>query len=78
MKIKISQEYFQDSSLLEHLMKKQIQVEYQCKEGYCGSCRCKLKTGKVKQIKDSIAFVQKDEILLCCSKPETDIEIDLF
>ena len=78
MKIKINKNNFNDKNLLEHLMNKNIPVEYQCKEGYCGSCRCRLEKGQVNKTQDSLAFTQKDEILLCCSKPDSDIEIHLF
>ena len=34
-------------SLLAALEANQVTVEYQCREGYCGSCRCRLVTGHV-------------------------------
>lgn len=74
----IKKEDFKENNLLEHLLKKNIPVEYQCKEGYCGACRCKLISGSIKKNKNTIAFVNKDEILLCSSKPKSDINIQLF
>ncbi|AEV89647.1 putative 2Fe-2S ferredoxin [Pseudomonas phage OBP] len=64
-------------SLLAALEANQVEVEYQCREGYCGSCRCKLLKGEVTWIREPLAFINKGEILPCCVKPKGDIEIDL-
>lgn len=32
--------------LLVALEAHQVEVEYQCREGYCGSCRCRLVAGR--------------------------------
>ena len=34
-------------SLLVALESHQVEVEYQCRAGYCGSCRCRLVAGQV-------------------------------
>ena len=36
-------------SLLAALESHDVEVEYQCREGYCGSCRCRLDTGTLLQ-----------------------------
>ncbi|HHF6663403.1 TPA: class I ribonucleotide reductase maintenance protein YfaE, partial [Haemophilus influenzae] len=54
-----------------------IHHEYQCRSGYCGSCRVKIKKGKVSYKEMPLAFIQPDEILLCCCHVESDLEIDL-
>jgi len=64
-------------SLLSALEAQGIHHEYQCRSGYCGACRAKLKKGKISYPQPPLAFVQNDEILLCCCKVETDIELDL-
>lgn len=66
-----------ETSLLDYLARHHIHHEYQCRAGYCGSCRVKIKKGKVSYPESPLAFVQSDEILLCCCKVETDIEIEL-
>ena len=63
------------SCLLEALEDSRIPVEYQCREGYCGSCRVTLLHGKVGYKQKPIAFVQDGEILPCCCHPLSDIEI---
>ena len=74
---KTTLEFNNETSLLEHLEKNNIRHEYQCRSGYCGSCRVKIKKGKVSYKDAPLAFIQPDEILLCCCHVESDIEIDL-
>lgn len=65
------------NTLLEALERKQQVVNYHCREGYCGACRCKLLSGEVSYINEPLAFVRKGEFLPCCSVPVTDIEIEI-
>lgn len=74
---KTTLEFNNETSLLDHLEKNNIHHEYQCRNGYCGSCRVKIKKGKVSYKDAPLAFIQPDEILLCCCHVESDIEIDL-
>ncbi|MGV6989260.1 class I ribonucleotide reductase maintenance protein YfaE [Testudinibacter sp. P80/BLE/0925] len=64
------------TSLLESLEKCGITHEYQCRSGYCGSCRVKLLRGKVSYAETPLAFLSANEILLCCCKVESDLEIE--
>ena len=70
-------ELLPDESLLDGLERTNHAVEYQCRSGYCGSCRVKIKKGKVSYAEAPLAFIQPDEILLCCCRVETDIELEL-
>ena len=67
-----------DSTLLGALQKNGVEVLYHCKEGFCGACRCKLKSGSISYINEPLAFVRKGEILTCSSVPNGDIEIELL
>jgi ferredoxin len=67
-----------DGTLLNSLQKNSVEVLYHCKEGFCGACRCKLKSGSISYINEPLAFVRKGEILTCCSKPQGDIEIEIL
>ncbi len=49
-------------SLLEQLESAGLQPEYQCRNGVCGACRCRLGSGKVSQ-KDSLAYTAKMRFL---------------
>ena len=52
-------------------------VEFQCREGYCGSCRMRLLKGEVDYAETPLAFIQQGEILPCCCKARGEIEIEL-
>ncbi|WP_145561446.1 class I ribonucleotide reductase maintenance protein YfaE [Yersinia bercovieri] len=64
-------------NLLETLEHHQVEIEYQCRSGYCGSCRLRLLKGEVCYLQQPLAFIQPNEILPCCCQPLGDIEIEL-
>ncbi|WP_312950909.1 class I ribonucleotide reductase maintenance protein YfaE [Superficieibacter sp.] len=64
-------------SLLAALEFHQVAVEYQCREGYCGSCRMRLVAGQVEWLTQPLALVQQGEILPCCCRAKGDIELDM-
>ncbi|WP_409306433.1 class I ribonucleotide reductase maintenance protein YfaE [Pectobacterium sp. B1J-3] len=64
-------------SLLEELESHRVSIEYQCRSGYCGSCRLRLVKGKVAYHHTPLACIQQDEILPCCCIPLDDIELDI-
>lgn len=64
-------------SLLATLESHQVAVEYQCRAGYCGSCRTRLVAGEVKWLTEPLAFIQPGEILPCCCQAQGDIEIEM-
>ncbi|WP_395946947.1 class I ribonucleotide reductase maintenance protein YfaE [Caedibacter taeniospiralis] len=54
-----------DLTILEALEKEGIAANFQCRNGVCGTCRCQLISGKVKYIKEPLASIQSDEVLIC-------------
>jgi ferredoxin len=64
-------------SLLESLESQDIPVQFQCREGYCGSCRTQLLEGEVHYTEEPMAWINDDEILPCCCIPKTAIRIKL-
>lgn len=64
-------------NLLTVLEAHNLCVEFQCREGYCGSCRMRLVKGEVSYAETPLAFVQQGEILACCCTAQSDIEIEL-
>ena len=64
-------------SLLAALESHNIDVEYQCRAGYCGSCRTRLVSGQVDWLTEPLAFIQPGEILPCCCRAKGDIEIEM-
>lgn len=65
------------TSLLAALEANKVCIEYQCREGYCGSCRTRLLKGEVSYASKPLAFIQQGEILPCCCQAQGDIEIEL-
>jgi ferredoxin len=60
---------------LSYLEEQGIEVHYQCLEGYCGACRCKLVSGEVEYPVFPMACIRAGEILTCCSVPMTNLEL---
>ncbi|HDX1110249.1 TPA: 2Fe-2S ferredoxin-like protein [Pasteurella multocida] len=73
----ITLDYDNQTSLLSHLENHGIHHEYQCRLGYCGSCRVKISKGKVSYKEPPLAFVQPNEILLCCCQVDEDLDIEM-
>ncbi|MBV0932783.1 class I ribonucleotide reductase maintenance protein YfaE [Marinobacterium weihaiense] len=70
--------YYQyEFSLLDALEAQNIPAPYNCRGGYCGCCKVKLVAGAVEQVQDNLVDLQEGEILTCCSRPKTHIEIEL-
>ena len=53
---------------LLNTLEQSVPVEYQCREGYCGACRVRLRP---------VAFINDGEILPCSCYPLSDIDIEL-
>lgn len=68
--------FFDGDSTLESIERRNIDIQYHCRDGYCGACRCKLRSGQVEYKVDPLAFIDDDEILTCCTQPKTDITIE--
>lgn len=62
-------------SVLETLERADIDVHFNCREGFCGVCRTKLLSGSVEYKVEPLAFIDDDEILSCCTVPTSNIKI---
>lgn len=62
-------------TVLENLEAKKFNLDYQCREGYCGCCRMKLVSGEVSYITEPLGYMEEGDILPCCCKAVTDIEV---
>ncbi|HRL21757.1 class I ribonucleotide reductase maintenance protein YfaE [Alcaligenes sp. SDU_A2] len=63
-------------TLLEGLERTGHQVEYQCRSGYCGSCRIPLVYGQVTYKEQPLAYVAPGEVLPCCCTAAEPISVD--
>ena len=67
-----------DESLLDGLLRTGHDVNYQCKEGYCGSCRIKriASSHVIDYPFEPLAMIEEDEILPCCCRVQGVIYIN--
>ena len=65
-------------SLLEGLERTGHAVEYQCRGGYCGSCRTTIISGEVSYGESPLAFIAAGEILPCCARPQGELVLDVI
>jgi ferredoxin len=63
-----------DESILTELEANNILVNFNCRQGHCGSCILKLVKGDVTH-QDCLVPLSPGEILACRSRPITDIKI---
>ncbi len=66
-----------DETLLESLEGQNIEMEYQCRQGYCGSCQVKLVDGDIEYQETPLAFVAEGHILPCCCQARSDVTLEL-
>lgn len=62
-------------SILEALENYKISINYQCRSGYCGSCRAILTTGNIQYFLSPLASSLSKEILTCCCYPINHITL---
>lgn len=63
-------------SLLDGLRRTGHDIEYQCRAGYCGSCRVKLLDGQVGYAHPPLAHIAPDEILPCCCQVVAPVKVE--
>lgn len=71
-------ELLSDETMLEGLERQGYEVEYQCRAGYCGSCRTTLLDGEVSYLIEPLAYVNPGEILPCCCRPAPEARVDVL
>lgn len=58
-------------SLLEFAEANDLNPDYSCRVGVCGTCQCKLLEGEVEYQEPPTATVESGSVLICISKPKT-------
>lgn len=66
-----------EMTLLEALESQRVDMEYQCREGFCGSCQVQLIEGVIAYCSKPIAFVSDGRILTCCCQAKSDLTIGI-
>jgi ferredoxin len=64
-------------SLLDALEAQEIPAPYCFRGWFCGTCMVRLLDGEVETVLVCLVDLHDDEILTCCCKPITHIEIEL-
>ncbi|MCL1137241.1 class I ribonucleotide reductase maintenance protein YfaE [Shewanella pneumatophori] len=67
----------QHLTLLEALEQKKVKIFSECRSGFCGQCKTKVKSGSVTYIKEPLVELEADECLPCCCIPDGDIDLAL-
>ena len=67
----------EQTTLLNALESKQIDVFSECRSGFCGACKTKVNSGQVSYIHEPLATLESDECLPCCCIPASDIDLDI-
>jgi ferredoxin-NADP reductase len=49
---------------------------YSCRSGICQTCICSIVGGEVEYVEEPLDPPDDDAVLICCSKPKTDVVID--
>ncbi|MGA8595010.1 MAG: MOSC and FAD-binding oxidoreductase domain-containing protein [Bryobacteraceae bacterium] len=65
------------SSLLELAEACDVPVQWSCRTGVCHTCECGLIGGSVHYQPDPLELPAAGNVLICCSTPSGDVEIDL-
>jgi len=64
-------------SLLELAEACDVPAQWACRTGVCHTCECALIGGEVAYDPDPLEPPQQGNVLLCCSRPKTELQIDL-
>ncbi|MFI5288687.1 MAG: MOSC domain-containing protein [Polyangia bacterium] len=64
-------------SLLELAEASGVPVKWSCRTGVCHSCECGLVSGSVRYDPEPLDRPAEGNVLVCCSRPQSDVVIDL-
>ena len=52
--------------------------DFSCRSGVCHTCMCALIEGEIEYVNDDAFLLEEEgQILICSSKPKTDITVDV-
>ena len=64
-------------TLLENLENQSIPVEFHCRDGHCGACKCKLISGDVTYTTTPLAYLREGEVLPCSCISLNDVHLHI-
>jgi ferredoxin-NADP reductase len=65
------------ASILELAEACDVPVRWSCRTGVCHTCECGILDGRVRYAPEPLDFPARGQALICCSTPESPIELDL-
>lgn len=65
----------ESSSILDNLEHAGVFPSYQCREGFCGVCRCRLIAGKIAYDVTPLACANDQDIFICVARAQTNLEL---
>lgn len=64
-------------TLLDGLERHGYSLEYQCRKGYCGTCRVRMAEGAVDYPDGKpLAYLSRGEVLACCAVPRGNVLLE--
>ena len=55
-----------------------VTPDFSCRSGVCHTCMCALIEGEIEYVNDDAFLLEEEgQILICSSKPKTDITVDV-
>lgn len=63
------------NTILETMEQAGLLPEYNCRDGHCGACRCKLESGEIEYVGFKMAYTEDEEILPCISKAKSSLSL---
>jgi len=64
-------------TLLENLEAHSVPVEFHCRDGHCGACKCKLIRGDVTYTTTPLAYLREGEVLPCSCITQDDVHLHI-
>lgn len=62
-------------TMLDVLIKNKVKdVNFMCRDGYCGYCKCIKTSGDIEYKEEPMVVLRDNEFLPCISKPKSNIE----
>jgi len=64
-----------NDNLLRVLEKNGYEIDYECQEAHCGTCRTVMTKGKVKYAFEPVAYIGENEVLPCSALIKSDLDL---
>ena len=67
----------QDDNLLRVLEKNGYEIDYECQEAHCGTCRTIMTKGEVEYSFEPVAYIGENEVLPCSAVIKSDLNLTI-